>query len=151
MTALDQISQKTLVEWLGANEVAKGLGYIGRVSELSSNDFSVSARVKGTKRTPYSVYMEVAEGRNGLWRLMSDCTCPVGRNCKHVAAMMLAWLRQRGSPERPREQVLAWIEALRGAVGGQDASGAARRRSATSHGLVYLLASSSAAQPPVVR
>lgn len=150
MSALDQITQKTLVEWLGANEVAKGLGYIARVSQLSSNDFSVSALVKGTARSPYSVYMEVAEGRGGLWRLMSDCTCPVGRNCKHVAAMMLSWLRQRASPERPREQVLAWVEALRGAVSAEGVRDAATSQARSSvHGLVYLLAASP--QPAVVR
>jgi superfamily II DNA or RNA helicase len=140
MTALDNITQDALVAWLGNHEIAKGLGYLARVSELSSDGRSVSARVKGTQRTPYSVHVEVAEGANGSPRLLSGCSCPVGRNCKHVAAMMLLWLRQRSTPDRPREQVLAWVEALRGAVAERDAEPAPARRAKTgTHGLLYLI------------
>ncbi|ATE58839.1 DEAD/DEAH box helicase [Thauera sinica] len=139
MSSLDRITQKTLVDWLGAHEVAKGLGYLSRVSRLSSNEFSVTAHVKGTKRTPYSVYVEVAEGRDGMSHLISDCTCPVGSDCKHVAAMMLAWLRQRGSPDRPREEVRVWIEALRSAVAADGRAEVRHAPDRRTHGLVYLL------------
>ena len=138
MSAFDRITQQTLVDWLGAHEIAKGLGYLAHVSQLSSDGFSVSAQVKGTRRAPYSVFVQADSGPNGAPRLRSDCTCPVGRNCKHVAATMLLWLRQRSTPARPREQVLAWVEALRNVVAEQHAApGAVQRRRNGTHGLAF--------------
>ena len=47
MPALDDITQDALVAWLGTHEIAKGLGYLARVSELSTDGRSVS------RRTPF--------------------------------------------------------------------------------------------------
>ncbi len=139
MSPINSITQDELVRWLGPNEIAKGLTYLARVSELASDDFSVSARVKGTRRTPYSVYAELTDSPPRGRRLFSDCTCPVGHDCKHVAAMMLAWLRQRSAPERPREQVLAWLEGFRSLAAGATAHDAPPRRAAATHRLLYLI------------
>ena len=46
--------------------------------------------VQGSQRTPYEVSIEMAllpDGQVDFWN--SDCTCPVGHQCKHGVALML--------------------------------------------------------------
>ena len=46
--------------------------------------------VQGSQRAPYEVSIELQLGPNGhVINWDSDCTCPVGHNCKHGAALML--------------------------------------------------------------
>ncbi|MGD9872133.1 MAG: SNF2-related protein, partial [Thauera sp.] len=72
--------------------------------------------------------------------LNSMCTCPMGYDCKHVAAMMLVLLHQRQRPDRPREQVLAWVEAFRTAARAQGPAAARTRKPGTNpHVLRYVL------------
>ena len=139
MTPLDRFTQDDLIAQLGMETVAKGLGYLSRVSALSAEGGEVSALVKGRQRTPYNVYANVLE-EDGRPALTSTCTCPMGYDCKHVAAMMLVWLHQRGRPERPREQVRAWVEGFRQAAralgpGGTDTT----RTNKTLHALHYVI------------
>ena len=139
MTPLDRFTQDDLIAQLGMETVAKGLGYLSRVSALSAEGGEVSALVKGRQRTPYNVYANVLE-EAGRPALTSTCTCPMGYDCKHVAAMMLVWLHQRGRPERPREQVRAWVEGFRQAAralgpGGTDTT----RTNKTLHALHYVI------------
>ena len=122
MTPLDRFTQDDLIAQLGMETVAKGLGYLSRVSALSADGAVVSALVKGRQRTPYSVHADVVE-RDERPALNSMCTCPMGYDCKHVAAMMLVLLHQRQRPDRPREQVLAWVEAFRTAARAQGPAG----------------------------
>ncbi len=139
MTPLDGLTESELTTWLGPNEIAKGLAYLPRVTELASDGSSVRARVRGTQRTPYSVQVELIDTPTEGRALFSACTCPVGRRCKHVAAMMLLWLRERRDMNRPREQVLAWVEALRNEAGQEAAATGATRKPGSTHALRYLI------------
>ncbi len=139
MTPLDRFTQDDLIAQLGMETVAKGLGYLSRVSALSCEGSMVSALVKGRQRTPYDVFADVIE-EDGRPSLVSECTCPMGYDCKHVAAMMLLLLHQRRRPDRPREQVLAWVEGFRHAVGTLNpGAGRARKASASPHALRYVI------------
>ena len=139
MTPLERFTQDDLIAQLGMETVAKGLGYLSRVSALCVEDDTVSALVKGRQRTPYEVVASLVEER-GRPALATACTCPMGYDCKHVAAMMLVWLQQRGRPERPREQVLAWVEGFRRAAAELNAPGTAPRKPATTtHALHYVI------------
>ena len=139
MTPLDRFTQDDLIAQLGMETVAKGLGYLSRVSALSAEGSEVSALVKGRQRTPYDVFANVVE-EDGRPALVSACTCPMGYDCKHVAAMMLLWLHQRRRPDRPREQVLAWVEGFRHAASALNPGAARKRKSAAStHALRYVI------------
>ena len=59
MTPLDRFTQDDLIAQLGMETVAKGLGYLSRVSALSCDGSAVSALVKGRQRTPYDVVADV--------------------------------------------------------------------------------------------
>ena len=137
MNLLEAFTQDDLIAALGVETVAKGLGYVSRVSALSAEGDTVSALVKGRQRTPYTVEAEVEEESglaDGASILTSSCTCPMGFGCKHVAAMMLVWLHQRRRPDRPREQVLAWVKGFREAAGKQGVQVVCCRRSTCARG-----------------
>ena len=137
MTTLDNYTASDLVNWLGANEVAKGRGYLSAVSALQRNGEMLLSRVRGTRITPYEVVIQVVDGARVGASLLSHCSCPVGVGCKHVAATLLVWLSQRADPNRPRQQVLAWIEAFRGAATSREMQG--RSGTSTTHALRYLI------------
>lgn len=140
MSTTDSYTESDLIAWLGQGEVDKGRAYLPAVSQLECSGDILHARVRGTRATPYAV---TAQLRSDPWRgpfLLSHCTCPVGESCKHVAATLLAWLARRGGPERPREQVLAWIEAFRDAAAPQPEAGPKRRKPpSTTHALHYVI------------
>jgi superfamily II DNA or RNA helicase len=51
-------------------------------------DFSISAEVIGSEPDPYEQEIHLWRQGHGRWHLVGDCTCPVGFNCKHVAAVL---------------------------------------------------------------
>ena len=150
MTPLDRFTQEDLIAALDYPTVARGLGYLSRVSALSCDDGVISALVKGRQRSPYRVSASVVEARGRL-RLNSACSCPMGYDCKHVAAMMLRWLHDQRNPDRPREQVLAWVEGFRHAVAALERSATPRARAANPHALRYLIEAHPPASEPGLR
>lgn len=140
MTPLDTFTETDLIRWLGAREVDKGRGYLAAVSDLHSDGETLHAKVQGTRAQPYRVFLRVPEHSPYGSPLLSQCSCPVGIGCKHVAATLLRWLKERaGDPTRPREQVLAWIEAFQGFAAQQTPKPQAPRKApaAVQHALLY--------------
>jgi uncharacterized Zn finger protein len=45
--------------------------------------------------------------------IVSRCTCPVGRHCKHVAAVLLKAIEERNPTERTSHSMLSWVDDLR--------------------------------------
>ncbi len=67
-----------------------------RALEVSGNGYRLSGRVQGTTRQPYRVQVTIGDGRGR--RIVSFCSCPVGDQCKHGAALLLAALRTEPKP-----------------------------------------------------
>ena len=77
------------------------------------------ASVRGTRPRPYHVFVEIDDSDPVV--LSGRCSCPVGWNCKHAAAVLLAALRNPPSVERAEENLLegavgGWLHQLRQAV-----------------------------------
>jgi len=78
--------------WRSAVGKAERYWVEGRVRRVKTNgDLSqIRADVRGTRREPYAVDIEL-DWKGGLIRSVEgSCTCPMGYNCKHVAAVLLA-------------------------------------------------------------
>src|SRR5947209_8202937 len=73
-------------------------GHVQAVS-VSDDGRKVEARVNGTARSPYQLSIRLSPGRDGRPVVAGACSCPVGFNCKHVAAALLA---TKGDPSRLR-------------------------------------------------
>ena len=138
------ITQANLLDWLGSAEIAKGVAYLERVSELqlSSDERHLSASVKGNRRTSYLVLILASDQDPAQSRLRAHCSCPVGHRCKHIAATLLRWLKERDRHDGPRPQVRAWVEALRSLRQQAEANATTRssnRPNRPSHALRYCL------------
>jgi len=99
---------------------------LGLSIEPLKDDWLVMGEVQGSQRQPYEVTIEVTRGPAGqVLEWDSDCTCPVGYQCKHGVALMIkaaykgAQLLGDSAPLTPAppkkmslEQVNAQIKAL---------------------------------------
>jgi superfamily II DNA or RNA helicase len=77
------------------------------------------ASVRGTRSRPYHVFVEIDDSDPVV--LSGRCSCPVGWNCKHAAAVLLEALQKPPPVERAEENVLdgavgGWLHQLRRAV-----------------------------------
>src|ERR1700722_17130019 len=68
----------------------------GRVRELriANQGASITAETQGTARDPYVQRIVVARNRHGGVDIHGYCSCPMLRNCKHVAAVLVAAHRE---------------------------------------------------------
>lgn len=73
------------------------------------------ASVQGSRPRPYHVFVEI--GSADPVKLSAQCSCPVGRNCKHAAAVLLQALEnpprvESASADPLAEPVGEWLQKL---------------------------------------
>lgn len=102
-TVFERIGEEDVRGWVGAAAYERGSEYYreGRVLSPRVAGATITARCQGALPVPYDVYAEA--GPDGL--LDGACSCPVGRagRCKHVAALLLAWVHRPESFAREGE------------------------------------------------
>jgi hypothetical protein len=76
----------------------------GRVQDLQIADRGavITATTQGTRPDPYIQSLKVSHSANNGIRIAGACSCPVGRGCKHLAAVLIA--AQRKELQVPRHQ-----------------------------------------------
>ena len=133
-----------IIAAVGLRAFADGRVYAanGRVRNVlvAPDGSAIESDAQGTARRPYHQLVSLRPGRGGGVTLRGLCTCPVGLNCKHVAAALLAARRQnrmapatsfaaapaaspaRSAPPPPAAppplpyEIIAWLDQLRGAA-----------------------------------
>ncbi len=97
-----RITRRDLDRNLPPEFVKRGLAYAreGRVSGVRATPEQgrFEAHVMGSESRPYRVEVQVMPGSGGS-RIYGRCTCPVGVNCKHVAALLASVSEDAGSAE----------------------------------------------------
>lgn len=83
-----------IIRVVGGSAFQRGQGYAkgGSVESLDWDGAGhvLRARVRGHASTPYSTMLVLEAKRQGDYRLVDNhCSCPVGYDCKHVAAAAL--------------------------------------------------------------
>lgn len=93
-----ELTTAGILEHVGENSFKRGERYAreGRVRHLRRTHDVIKCSCWGSEMQPYAVWATVTHGRI----VASGCMCPVGSNCKHVAAMLLTHLE---APERAAE------------------------------------------------
>ncbi len=114
------LSDAFLARCVGHEALARGFVYAtqGAVAglELDAEDGLLSGLVQGTEAAPYQIRVELAAHGKGLH--YGTCSCYVGQNCKHVAAVlvrcriMLAEALPRPRPAVPTPVRPAWERSL---------------------------------------
>ncbi len=110
---LENFTEDDVTEWLGETEVGKGRPYVDLIRDLDVDDQRVRAVVPGSAKHPYTTIARLVQRKDGKVSLISGCTCPVGVDCKHVAAILLKAIEERNPVERVSSGVLSWVEDLR--------------------------------------
>ncbi len=85
-------TKQDVENWFSAYELKKANPYIRKVTDLKWKDENtLSARTQGRERTPYRQTITLGVDHKGLPQLVSShCSCYVGSNCKHIAAVLMA-------------------------------------------------------------
>ncbi|SDO59260.1 Superfamily II DNA or RNA helicase, SNF2 family [Nakamurella panacisegetis] len=108
---IDVLSLSRIV---GAFTLQKGLEYArnGAVLdvELTENPVRISGRVHGSAPVPYQVDVAVSLNGPTVLGLTGVCSCPVRMNCKHVVAVVINGLSNRG--RNPAAVKPAWERSL---------------------------------------
>ena len=82
----------------GAGDFQRGEGYAkqGRSTLLSIKDGTLLASCRGSGANTYQQRIQML-ANGDKWQVIGHCNCPVGRNCKHVAAALLTLQNQQAA------------------------------------------------------
>nr|WP_061122510.1 DEAD/DEAH box helicase [Caballeronia catudaia] len=131
-------TRSEIAAWVGLKTFDRALGYVRAVSGIAWSGPMLSARVTGTQPEPYDVEISF-DGR----RPSGSCSCPVGYQCKHVAATLLALLEleQHSSKTGLSIEVEQWLSGFRERVRQTQPKAAkpAGKSGGVSHQIVYVL------------
>ncbi|OYV40507.1 MAG: hypothetical protein B7Z80_04320, partial [Rhodospirillales bacterium 20-64-7] len=74
----------------------------GRVQELeiSERGARITATTQGSRPDPYLQDVKISPSASNGIQVRGICSCPVRRGCKHIAAVLIAALRQQGPATR---------------------------------------------------
>ncbi|WP_125612591.1 DEAD/DEAH box helicase [Specibacter cremeus] len=90
---LPSVTAYAIAALVGPAAYARGKEYAGagHVFDVlwDDDELALHGRVQGHGRTAYWTSVWFTEGRHGIAADFGDCSCPVGENCKHVAALLL--------------------------------------------------------------
>src|SRR5271170_5188803 len=99
-----QFSEDDLLRVLGAATIDKGeflwLDDRVRQVEVAAGGTWISGNVFGSRPRPYSQTIMLASNGRAV-TINGYCSCPVGVNCKHVAAVLLQHLELQGTDNAP--------------------------------------------------
>ena len=142
--------RKQITEWLGSFTVSKARDYVHAVSELRwQPNNRLTAKIQGTRSRPYDVWIMFNDVDGDMW-IENECTCPVGFECKHVAALLIAGLahlsQQAVTGVRP--ELVTWLDAFRTRHLGAPAGGKGAIARAT-HALAYVVTGALEGSPQI--
>ncbi|SAK87445.1 SNF2-related protein [Caballeronia temeraria] len=131
-------SKDEVIRWMGARTIGKALDYVHVVRDIGWTGKILRARVPGTQPLPYTVEISFREDRPRGY-----CSCPVGYECKHVAATLLAYLEREEAAARTGVslEVEQWLASFRAKVQAtrQAQAKAARPATGASYRILYVL------------
>ena len=120
---MPKVTQQDISTSFGRNIIDRGTAYF-KESRVFACDYDEASNmlvglVKGTNDTPYNTKASIKPSNKGGYIIQSTCSCPIGWNCKHAVALLLAY--QADSPNYNIENSYqTWYEMLNGKVGHSD-------------------------------
>ena len=117
------VSEETISAWVGSRSFQLGRSYFENeaVFDLRRQGSSLKACCQGSMPQPYR--LGVAFDAEGIGK--ANCSCPVGAggHCKHVGALLFAWLNQPDAfrvvaeldadlEQRSKEELIALIKQM---------------------------------------
>ena len=91
-----------VLRWFDPWTLEKGGNYLFAVRQLRLQNDQLTALVQGSARRPYHVWVDLkASTRTARSKLVAECSCPVGQNCKHLAAVVTQGLQLADEGDQP--------------------------------------------------
>ena len=122
------VTDEDISRAVSQNAFIRGREYFGKglVQKMEASNGAILSIVGGGADSPYRQAIKLPGARNGV-TVTGTCTCPVGYNCKHVAAALFSYKEQTPATapladERLPPEIDAW---LRGILGASTAAAAA--------------------------
>ncbi|MGV8908858.1 MAG: SNF2-related protein [Propionicimonas sp.] len=120
---VDQLSERRLVELFGEVTLARGQEYVrqGRVGHIAMGSGTGGTLIQSQVRgSAVRAYQTVARYQADSATISTSCSCPIGHDCKHGAALLwhLRTMKLRDSIP-PWQRALAQITAEAPSTGGQ--------------------------------
>ncbi len=127
---MDAITDDLICRTVTANAFQAGIAYqrSGRVGPFKFDPVTgmIEGRVRGSGGNSYRQTIKLGAGRKKDHSIAGSCSCPVGYNCKHVAAVLVAFRETQPAPavarvQAPRDpieppalspEITAWLHAL---------------------------------------
>ncbi len=146
-------SEDEIARAFDSGAFARGRAYQrdGRVRQLtiSADGATISGSVHGNQQKPYSQVIGLKRRNTGALDVTGTCSCPVGHNCKHVAAVLLEHLARTDSPSAGVKLLpLSQSQSPSASSSRQAPSPMAALSGAVAHWLDQLAAASGAAATP---
>lgn len=110
------VSDQDLQKALPLSYLARGRNYYqqGRVLQLHAEDGLIVSTVQGSEYQPYRCTVTMGRSRQNQLLVDGECSCPIGYNCKHVAATLVAFSAQqqeaRAGGITPQAQ--SWVQLI---------------------------------------
>ncbi|HEY0720944.1 MAG TPA: SWIM zinc finger family protein, partial [Gammaproteobacteria bacterium] len=105
-------TEQDIRRWFDDRTLGRAASYGEAISHLTILPELLMAEVQGTEPEPYFVTIDIHRPTPRSITIEAECSCPVGFNCKHAAAVLYAALRLRGHGPRANPVVMSWIEHL---------------------------------------
>ncbi len=88
--SLPKVTESKIQSWVGGTYAQRGRSYFrnGQVVEMRWRGEVLTGKVQGSEYEPYTVKITFARNGNGI---EGNCSCPMGYDCKHVAALLYAY------------------------------------------------------------
>jgi hypothetical protein len=114
---MPKITSQDISTSFGRNIIERGTRYFKESRVLSceydEDNNKLNGSVKGTSETPYQTSASIKKSNKGGFIIQSTCSCPVGWNCNHAVALLLAY--QADTPNYNIENSYqTWFETLQG-------------------------------------
>ena len=121
-------SESDIRQAFSTSNVLRGERYAkqGRVAGvvISNAGSTIAANVRGSRPSPYVVTAYATRRRGAKTRLTGYCNCPIGADCKHVAAAFFAAIENIEAPAREERRITnaedarvdLWLNELRSSV-----------------------------------
>ncbi|RDK06321.1 DEAD/DEAH box helicase [Cupriavidus lacunae] len=134
---------RQIARWLDPFTVSKARAYASAVSELRwIDEDTLAGLVQGTRTRPYDVRVYFHDIDDDIW-VEGECTCPVGVDCKHVAALLIAGMAHQPKPSSTgvRAELVTWLEGFRARRTAANPV-AKKKPSRPTHALAYVIGQS---------
>jgi superfamily II DNA or RNA helicase len=92
----------------GRRYFREGQARVVELNDLGDDAIELLGLCHGSSPQPYRQDVEIRRDRNG-YELLGQCSCPVGYNCKHVVALVLAWQAAAPRSGPARDPIADWL------------------------------------------